>query len=120
MAVLKVKQKVEDTLYVYQFDLEDISQADALLIDKYGEPNINLGGSFTTDSVTWTLPDEYIKLPSGFPVVKKMDASVAPFSTNTANRLATYRTTLTTRVTAAFTTLRANSDTFTSQFLTNI
>lgn len=120
MAVLKVKQKVEDTLYVYQFDLEEISPADASLIDKFGEPNINVGGSFTTDSVAWTLPDEYVKLPSGFPVVKKVDASVAPFSTNTANRLATYRTTITARVAAAFDTLRDNTDTFTNQYLTNI
>lgn len=122
MAKLRVVQTLDNNTRSFLFINETaaLSQGDRELIAKFGEPEINLGGTFTTDSVDWTLPDSFVKIVSGLPVRKDVDISVAPFATNTTNRLATYRTTITSRFTAALTTLRANNDSFTNEYVTQV
>lgn len=122
MAKLRVVQTLDNNTRSFLFINETaaLSQADRELVAKFGEPEINLGGTFTTDSVDWTLPDSFVKIVSGLPVRKDVDISVAPFVTNTTNRLATYRTTITSRFTTALTTLRANNDSFTNEYVTQV
>ena len=122
MAKFRVVQTLDSSTRSFLFinDLAALSQADRELITKFGEPEINLGGTFTTDSVDWTLPDSFVKIVSGLPVRKDVDVTVAPFATNTANRLATYRTTVTSRFSTALSTLRANNDAFTNEYVTQV
>lgn len=122
MAKLRVNQSIENTKRVFLFvhDLTALSQSDKDLLAKFGEPEINLGGTFTTSSVDWTLPNNYVKIVSGMPARMEFDVAVAPFSTSTADRLATYRTTITSRFSTAITDLRANGDTFTNEYVTQV
>lgn len=122
MAKLRVNQSIENTKRVFLFvhDLTALSQSDKDLLTKFGEPEINLGGTFTTSSVDWTLPNNYVKIVSGMPARVEFDVTVAPFSTSTADRLATYRTTITSRFSTAITDLRANGDTFTNEYVTQV
>jgi len=122
MAKLRVNQSIENTKRVFLFnhDLTALSQSDKDLLAKFGEPEINLGGTFTTSSVDWTLPNNYVKIVSGMPARMEFDVTVAPFSTATADRLTTYRTTVTSRFSTAITDLRANGDTFTNEYVTQV
>ena len=123
MAKVRVYQSIEDTNYVMLFknDVNDVTTADKSLIEKFGEPEVNCGGDFDDgNGLTYTLPDVYVKIISGLPYRQVFDPTVAPWSTNTANKLTLYRTTMLTRFTSAFTTLRANSDTFTNEYVQNI
>ena len=121
MAILHTKQLIVDDAYKFVFCLEQVSEADAILIAKYGEPTVDFGGTFDNGlGVSYTLPDQYFNIVSGFPVTITVDPTVAPFNTNTTTALALYASTMQTRVTGAFTTLRANTDTFSGETLTNI
>lgn len=122
MAKFRVVQSLDNNTRSFLFinDMAALAQSDRALITKFGEPEINLGGAFTTDTVDWTLPDSFVKIISGLPVRRDVDVSVAPFLTNTANRLATYRATITTRFSAAISALRANNDVFTNEYVTQV
>lgn len=123
MAKIRTYQLVENNLYVINFvnDLAALSKSDRDLVDKFGEPEINLGGSFTTDALEWELPNEYVKLVSGFPVRREFDLTASPFADEDGlAMLVTYRTTILSRIEDAFTALRANGDDFTDEFVTTI
>ena len=122
MAKLRVQQTVDNQTRVFVFsnDLTALSAADRELMGKFGEPEINLGGSFTTSSVAWTLPDSFARIVSGMPVRREMDITVVPFSVSTTARLTTYRETIVQRFTDALTTLRAQGDTFTNEYVTQV
>ncbi|CAK0744918.1 hypothetical protein CCP3SC5AM1_1260004 [Gammaproteobacteria bacterium] len=123
MAKLRTYQTMENTDYVFTFASEpqDVSSNDKALMTKYGEPEINLGGTFTLAQLTYTLPDQFVKILSGFPVKVKFSPDAAPWSdTNLDNKFDLYRTTIETRFSAAYTALRANDDTFTGEYVTNI
>lgn len=51
---------------------EDFSEADLLLLASYGEPEINLGGTFGADPA-FTLPDDLEKLKTGSPFTYRFD-----------------------------------------------
>lgn len=123
MAKIRVYQKIDNNVYIIDFvnDLLALSKTDKDLMNKYGEPEINLGGDFEYgDDGEFTLADEYVKIVSGFPVRREFDITAAPFDEETDDRLTAYRTTILSRITTAFATLRANDDDFTNEFLTSI
>jgi hypothetical protein len=121
---LLVDQSIENENYVFVFSIDQnsISSDDAELFVKYGVQPINLGGTFTDNtSATFTLADDFVNLPSDFPVRKVVTiVSPSPFATNTANRLLVYRTTIQTAISTAVTNLRNITDSFTGKFITNI
>jgi len=123
MAKLRVFQSIEDNNYVFLFtaDQTDISSGDQQLIEKFGEPDINFGGTFTNGSgLTYTLPDERVKIVSGLPYKKVVDITTAPWSTSTSTSLALYRTTIQASWIAAITALRNLSDGFTNEYVSSI
>lgn len=117
---LRVTQSIDNEDYVFVFELENISSDDAWRISKYGEPDINFGGSFNNgQGITFTLTDNYRKMPSEFPV-RIVFSETAPFDVDTATKLALYRTTLQTTIETAVTSLRDMTDTFTGEYVTVI
>ena len=121
MAILRVKQQIVNNADQFVFSIESISESDQQLISQFGELTIDFGGSFNNGSgLSFTLPNNTFKLPSQFPVVITADPTTAPFSVSTDTSLALYRTTISTRVTSAFTALRANDSTFIGEFVTNL
>jgi hypothetical protein len=125
MAKLRIYQSLDSSDYVFNFVSEnsEVSQADKDLMDKFGEPEINIGGTFTEGEglLTFELPDEYVKVVSGFPVKKIFTPTAEPWDdTDVEDKMDLYRTTIQTRFSTAFTTLRANQDTFTNEYVTNV
>lgn len=116
---IRVIQTVESDDYVFVFALENIGTDDVDRIAKFGEPSIDFGGDFAFDDVEYTLPNVYKKLYSDFPV-RRVITTAAPFDTDTEAKLALYRTTLVDRITTAIQDLRAQGDTFTGEYVTNV
>lgn len=125
MAKFRVHQSLDNNEHVLLItvDQNTISSTDQELIIKFGEPEINLGGEVKADdtvTVLMTLPNEYIKIISGLPHKIIIDTTVAPWDTDTDNKLTSYRKRLQERIVAAITALRALGDTYTNEYITQI
>jgi len=123
MAKLRLFKSIENDIYVsiFEDDPEALSNQDKDLMQKFGEPEINMGGTFLSSTANeFTLPDSYVKVRSDFPQRVEFDSRAAPFDTNTLTKVNAYNTDITTRFTDAFTTLRALSDTYTGEVVVNV
>lgn len=123
MAKLRIYQSIEnlDRVFLFTADPKEVSASDKDLMAKYGEPEVNFGGTFDNGAgITFTLPDIYAKVVSGLPYKAVFTPTVAPWNTDTEAKFSLYRTTMQTRFNAAYVALRANSDGFTSEYITNI
>jgi hypothetical protein len=125
MAKFRVFQSLDNNEHVLLITVDQatISSTDRDLIAKYGEPEINLGGTIYADDTTTllvTLPNEYIKIISGLPHKILVDSSAVPWDTDTTNKLTSYRKRLQERIVAAVTALRANTDTYSNEYITQI
>lgn len=123
MAKLRIFKEISNKVYILRFENDplSLSNADKELMQKYGEPEINIGGVFLASTGnTYTLPEEYVKIRSGFPFKREFDTKETFFATNTAVKVDAYSDTITSRFTAALAALRANTDAFTSETITNI
>ena len=122
MALLQVQQSIENSVWKLTFtnDSNSLSETDRRLMAEFGEPTIDIGGTFLTGGNAFTLPDQHIRIKSEFPFTQEFDSTVAPFNTNTQTKVLGYRDAIVAAFTAALTALRANSDTFTGQQEYNI
>ena len=111
MAKLRIFSYLQNDVYTLRFenDATAISEEDKQLMNDFGEPEINIGGVFLDGTANeYTLPDAYLKVRSGFPFIQEFDAKSSTFSTNTLTKVEAYKTTITSRFTSAFTTLRTH------------
>lgn len=123
MAKIRVFQTIDNAVYEMRFetDADSLSELDKQLMEKWGEPLINLGGTFLADTANeYTLPDRFVRLYTGFPFVTKFDSKTTPFDTNTVTKVTGYRDAMFTRIDDAYTTLRAETDSFTGEQLHSI
>jgi len=118
MAKLRTHKSIENEIYVVIFenDLTALSNADKELMQKFGEPEIDLGGTFLAGGANeFSLPAELVKVRSDFPIRKEFDSRSAPFNTNTLTKVNGYKDEIQTRFASAFTTLRSKTDGFTGE-----
>lgn len=122
MAILRTFKTIENDIYVVVManDTDALSNQDKDLMKKYGEPEIDLGGSFGTSPNVFTLPSKLVKIRSDFPIRQEFDSRSAPFDTNTLIKVNSWITQVSTEFSNAMTTLRDNTDTFTGESVTNI
>lgn len=122
MAKLRVFKTIENDVYIMRFENDPValSQQDKMLMQRFGEPTINVGGTFGTTPNDFTFPDEYVRIRSDFPYTRTFDSKGTPFDTNILVKTASYETAITTAFTDAFTTLRANNDAYTGEVITNV
>ena len=122
MALLRVFQKIEKDVWELTFvnDPEQLSESDKVLMRKQGEPEINLGGTFTGEFGEFTLEDKYAKVRADFPYTAKFDSTAAPFDSNIQDKVQAYLDEIVARFTDAFTTLREFTDTFSGEKTYNI
>ena len=119
---LRTQQSIEnqDYVFIFEIDASSISSDDADRIKKFGAPSINFGGDFDDgNGLTFTLPDQYAKLPSEFPV-RQIFSLTAPFDTNGLEKFELYRTTVEERISNAIINMRNAADTFTGEYIVNI
>lgn len=93
---------------------EDWSQADTDLMVKYGEPQIDLGGSFHDVHVVFTLPTVLKNIKSESPFAQQFDARDSDPETAKA-RAECWATEIGSRITTAVGTLRGNDDDYSGE-----
>ena len=122
-ALLKIKRTIDNDIWKINFSLDvaSLSENDKDLMRKFGEPQINIGGTFLGETVNeYTLPDKYIRLRSDLPFTQEFDSKSPDFSTATQVKAEAFQDAFTTAYEAAFVNLRTNADTFTGEYLVNI
>lgn len=122
-ALLKIKRSIENEVWKISFNLDSssIPESDKALMYKFGEPEINVGGTFLTgDANEYVLADKYIKVKSGLPFTQEFDAKSPAFSSATQIKAEAFEAEFIVRYTAAFTTLRNTVDTFSGESIENI
>lgn len=117
---------VVDNRYRVEIRIYNTTSLEDELMDQYGEPLIEVGGSFSgtvnlpgggTQAADFTLPAEQRRLKSDFPLVKYFDLDDDADSDVDA-RL--YADTIATRITTAKNTLLTNDQNFVSESVTTI
>ena len=104
---------IVDGKYSVAVYTEDFSEGDKQLMIKFGEPSVDVGGTFTG----FILPNQLRSLASGFPYTKFFDSRD---NVSAATHAATFLSTIKTRISSALSALRANTDTFTSEDVTTV
>jgi hypothetical protein len=118
---------ISDQKYFIEVKNEDFSEEDNKLIQKFGEPEVNVGGLYGEESVEgepasptadWILPNKYVKIKKGFqPFISFFDKRSFADAQTRANYLAE---TIITRIQSAMSGLRSQQDSYTSESITNI
>lgn len=95
-------------VYAISVNTEDWSEGDRKLMEKYGQPQIDLGGTFGTGPGEFELPNRLVNILSDSPFTQSFDARDYPA---TAEDMAdTWAAEIATRIQSAVTALRANVD----------
>lgn len=121
--ILKIKRVIENDIWKINFNLDatSLSENDKDLIRKFGEPQINIGGVFLSDTADeYTLPDKYIRVRTDLPFTQEFDSKSPDFENNTQTKAIAFQTNFTDLYEAAFNSLRDMVDTFTGEYLVNI
>jgi heptaprenylglyceryl phosphate synthase len=121
-AALKIKRTIENYIWKIQFslDLPTLPERDKELMRKFGEPQINVGGSFGIAPNTYTLPVKWIKVRTDLPYIQEFDSKSPTFETNTQIKAQAFQAAFVAAYDVAFVALRANADTFTGEEIHNI
>lgn len=89
---------------------EDWSEGDRALMEKYGEPQIDLGGTFGTGPTEFELPNRLASILSNSPFTQSFDARDYSTTPDAEERADIWAAAVADRLTASVTTLRTNSD----------
>ncbi len=114
MKLTKISSVV-DSVFTVALVTADWSEADKQLMQRFGEPIINVGGAFsggTSPTVEFTLPDSSRRIMTESPFTARFDSR----DDAAAETMATiWRDEVRDRIVDAVTTLRAAEDTFTGE-----
>ena len=119
---LKIKRTIENDVWKIQFsiDLTTLPESDKELIRKFGEPQLNAGGTFGIAPDDYILPDKWIRVKSDLPYTQEFDSKSPLFVTNIQTKAEAYQTAFKTAYARAFTALRMKADTFTGEEIYNV
>jgi len=108
---IRTYKQIIDDVFQVSIHTEDWSEGDDELMASYGEPEIDLGGSFTGPPA-FTLPSNLTRIKSGSPFIGRFDGSDYP---DAEERADVWAAEVVVRLKAAIDALRANSDDFTGE-----
>lgn len=119
---LRIFKSIENLVYVVRFenDIIAMSNSDKSLMQRFGEPEINMGGTIPYSATTYVLDNKFARIRSDFPQRVELDSRSVPFNTSTLTKVNAYVAEITARFSAAVAALRANTDGFTSEIIENI
>jgi len=106
---------VNNDVYKVSLTTEDWSENDLNLMARFGEPEVDVGGSFTTP--TFTLPSNLVKVKSEVPITQTFD--VRDYA-NAEARADKWEETISARINAAVVALRTETDDFTREEVENV
>lgn len=121
--LIRVYRAIDNDVWKLTFlnDPLELSEDDKKRMKKFGEPEINLGGTFLEDTDDeFVLPNKYVKIRSDFPYTAEFDIRDTQFAENTSTKVTAYQTEIITRLTDAIEGLRDQTDTFTGEFTYNL
>ena len=114
MRITKISSVV-DGVFIVTVVTDDWSEADKQLMQRFGEPVINVGGAFsggTSPTVEFTLPDSSQRIMTASPFTARFDSR----DNAAAETMAViWRDEIRDRIVDAVTALRATEDTFTGE-----
>jgi hypothetical protein len=124
-ALLKIKRSIENDIWRINFSLDTVtlSEYDKELMRKFGEPQINIGGTYDSESVnawSYTLEDKYLRIRTDLPFTQEFDSKSPDYADYTQEKALIFQSSFVAKYNDAFTAMRASSDTFTGEFLENI
>jgi hypothetical protein len=128
-ALLKIRRSIDNDIWKLTFtlDIGSLSESDKELMRKFGEPQINIGGTLLAGTPNeLTIPDKYIRVRSGLPFTQEFDAKSLSLPTEVDNKEAAaaqalaFQETFVAAYEDAFAALRANADSFTGEYIVNI
>jgi hypothetical protein len=122
-ALLKIRRFIDNDVFkiTFSLDSEKLPESDKELLRKFGEPSIDIGGTYTPDvGDAYTLPVKYIRIKSDLPYTQEFDSKSEAYKDDTEAKALKFQETFITNYSEAFDTLRAKSDTFTGEQVENI
>lgn len=114
MKITTTKELV-DNKYSAEFKTEFPEQENDL-IEKFGDPEINFGGSFTGPPV-FDLADHYRKMKSGLPYTYQIDANG---DVDAKDKMLVWITEIRARLVSEINTLRSQTDDFTGEIIETV
>lgn len=120
---LRITRNISNDVWKILFvaDVTKLTETDKGLMQKFGEPEINVGGAFlATTADAYTLPVKYVKVISGLPFTQEFDSTTEPFNTATQTKAEAFQAAFIEKYATAIAELRANQDTFTGETIVNI
>jgi hypothetical protein len=108
---IRTFKSIIGNVYQVVIETQDWSELDNELMASYGEPEIDLGGSFTGPPA-FDLPNDLVRIKSGSPFVEKFDGD--DFG-DAEDRATVWADEVVVRLKDAIDTLRSNSDDFTGE-----
>ena len=111
MAKIRTFKTLDDAVYQVRIVVEDVSEGDNELIEKYGEPDVDLGGSFTGPPA-FTLTSRLVTIVSESPHIQRFDSRD---DVNAEDKANVWADEVELRIQNAFTTLRGNVDGFSGE-----
>ena len=103
---------IEGGVYTVSVNTEDWSEGDKQLMIKYGEPMVDVGGTFSAEYLEFTLPSANVRIMTEVPFKQGFDIRD---TADAAARALLWRDTIVARISEAVTTLRLDEDTFTDE-----
>ena len=113
---IRTFKKLDNDVYRVSIYTQDWSEGDKQLMAKYGEPEIDLGGTFG-DSDTFTLDTNLQRVMSDSPFAAAFDFRDNILAQDHAN---TWASTMTIRITDAVTALREQDDGFSGETVVGV
>lgn len=111
---LTVIRTLENNIFTVRLVTENFGLTDIEKMRIFGEPIIETGGTFGVAPNTFILPLAPRRLRTQFPVLQRFDGAVVTVPP-AGSRALTWQEALTLRISSALTTLRAQTDTFTTE-----
>jgi hypothetical protein len=113
---VKTTYELKNNNYLVKVETINFPQSDLDLIADFGEPTIEMGGTIPHTPSDYVLPTKQAFVKKGFPQTQLFDGVAFADAESRANDWATE---ILSRITAAMTTLRINTDLFTRQTTDN-
>lgn len=114
---IRSDKSIRQNVYLVEVKTEAFSETDLQLMQKFGEPEVNVGGTIPMGQSNFSLPAKNLRVRSDFPYTARFDGDALEDAAARANA---WRTEMESRIQTAITALRANSDTFTAESVTNV
>jgi len=110
---------LENDVYQVSLQTEDWNERDVQLMERFGEPEIDLGGDFYVDPMydPFVLTTNLVRIKSESPFVERFDIRDYADSEDRADAWADE---IEVRIRAAIVTLRANDDDFTREEVSEV